>query len=201
MKKSSRAPRRAHILDVAAKILAERGYRDTTMFEVARQASASKETLYAWFGDKLGLFEAVMRRNAGRVRMALNGHLDGDTPVDAALTEFGRVLAAHLLCDNAVAINRAAISEARTGPSLARSLSKSGREPIRRTFVRYLEQCDARGVLHVEDSDEAVDTFVGLLFGDAQTRRLLGVLDAPSASDIEGRARRAAEKFLRLYRA
>ena len=78
MKKSSRTPRRAHILDVAAKILAERGYRDTTMLEVARRASASKETLYAWFGDKLGLFEAVMRRNAGAVRLALNGHLDGE---------------------------------------------------------------------------------------------------------------------------
>ena len=86
---------------------------------VARQASASKETLYAWFGEKLGLFEAVMRRNAGRARVALNGHLDDDTPVEAALTEFGHALAAHLLCDNAVAINRAAISEARSGPSLA----------------------------------------------------------------------------------
>ena len=48
---------------------------------------------YAWFGDNLGLFDAVIRRNAGRVRVALNGHLDGDTPVEAALSEFGRALA------------------------------------------------------------------------------------------------------------
>ena len=81
-----------------------------------------------------------MRRNAGRVRLALNGQLDGDTPVEQALTDFGRALAAHLLCDNAVAINRAAISEARSGPSLAGNLSKLGREPIHRTPVRYLEQ-------------------------------------------------------------
>ena len=200
MKKSSRTPRRAHILDVAAKILVERGYRDTTMLEVARRASASKETLYAWFGDKLGLFEAVMRRNAGRVRLALNGHLDGDTPVESTLTDFGRELAAHLLCDNAVAINRAAISEAHSGPSLAGSLSKLGREPIHRTFVRYLEQCHERGLLNVEDPNEAVDTFVGLLLGDAQTRRLLGVMDAPSEAEIEDRATRAATNFVRLHR-
>ena len=199
MKKSSRARRRAHILDVAAKVLAERGYRDTTMLEVARQASASEETLYAWFDDKLGLFEAVMRRNAGRVRLALNGHLDGDTSVESALAVFGRELAAHLLCDNAVAVNRAAISEARSGPSLAGSLSKSGREPIHRTFVRYLEHCHERGLLNVEDPNEAVDTFVGLLLGDVQILRLLGVIDVPSAADIQGRARRAAGKFLQLY--
>lgn len=170
------------------------------MLEVAQRSAASKETLYAWFGNKLGLFEAVIRRNAGRIRLALNGHLDSDTSVESALTVFGRELAAHLLCDNAVAINRAAISEARSGSSLAASLSKSGREPIQRTFVRYLEQCHTRGLLNVEDPNEAVDTFAGLLLGDTQTQRLLGVVDAPSASEIEERATRAARRFLRLYR-
>lgn len=198
-RRSSRAPRRAHILDVATKVLAERGYRDTTMLVIARRSSASKETLYAWFGDKLGLFEAVIRRNAGRVRLALNGPLDGDTSVESALTEFGRALATHLLCDNAVAIYRAAISEACSGPSLAGSLSKLGREPIHRTFVRYLQQCHERGVLFVVDPDEAVETFVGLLLGNAQTLRLLGIIDAPGQSEIEHRAAQAVEKFLRLY--
>ncbi|MDE0342160.1 MAG: TetR/AcrR family transcriptional regulator [Deltaproteobacteria bacterium] len=198
-RRSSRAPRRAHILDVAAKVLAERGYRDTTMLEVARRSNASKETLYAWFGDKLGLFEAVIRRNSGRIRLALNGRLDGDTSVESALTEFGRALAFHLLCDNAVSINRAAISEARSGPSLAGRVAKSGREPIQRRFARYLQQCHERGVLFVEDPDEAVETFVGLLFGSAQTLRLLGVIDAPGESEIEHRAAQAVEKFLRLY--
>ena len=170
------------------------------MLEVARRSNASKETLYAWFGDKLGLFEAVIRRNAGRIRVALNGHLDGDTSVESALTEFGRALAAHLLCDNAVSINRAAISEARSGPSLAGSLSKSGREPIHRALVRYVEQCHERGLLNVENPEEAVEAFVGLLLGDAQTRRLLGVMDAPSGSEIETRATRATQQFLQIYR-
>ncbi len=193
-------PRRAHILDVAAKVLAERGYRRTTMLDVARRASASKETLYAWFGGKLGLFEAVMRRNAGRVRLALYGHLGGDTLVESALTDFGRALAAHLLCDNAVAINRAAISEARSGPSLADNLSRLGHEPIRRTFVRYLDESNARGHLKIEDPDDAVDTFAGLLLGYAETQRLLGLMDEPSTSEIEERAKKAARRFLQLYR-
>ena len=131
--------------------------------------------------------------------MALAGYLDGEIPVEAALTEFGKALARHLLCDNAVAINRCAISEARSGPSLAGRLSRLGRDPIRRLFVEYLERCHTRGLLHVEDPHEAVHTFVGLLLGDTQTERLLGIAEAPDDEDVEGRATRAVQRFLRLY--
>ena len=201
VKSLSRTPRRAHILDVTARVLAECGYRGATMLEVARRSSASKETLYACFGNKPGLIEAVIRQDAERFFRALNGHLDGDTPLEAALTGFGQTMAAHFLGDDAVAINRAAISEASASPSLAASLSRSCREPVRGMFVLYLEECDARGLLNVEDANEAVDTFVGLLLGDAHTQRLLGVLDSPCESDLEVHATRAVEQFLRLYRA
>lgn len=68
---------------MAVATLAEYGYRESTMLEVARRASASKETLYAWFGSKPGLFQAVIRRNAGSVRAVLETHLDGDAPISA----------------------------------------------------------------------------------------------------------------------
>ena len=64
MKAASRDQRRDEILDHAVEVLAERGYRDASMLEIAKRAAASKETLYAWFGDKQGLFEAAIRRNA-----------------------------------------------------------------------------------------------------------------------------------------
>ncbi len=107
--------------------------------------------------------------------------------------------AAHLLGDHAVAINRAAISEASSGPSLAGSLSRLCRNPIHGTLARYLERCGVRGLLDVEDANEAVDAFVGLLLGDARTQRLLGVVDSPCDRDIEVRATRAVGQFLRLY--
>ena len=154
--------------------------------------------MYAWFGNKTGLFQTLIEHNAEPFLQELHGHLDGDAPVEAALTGFGRTVAAHLLGDNAVAILRAAISEASSDPSLANSLSGLVSEPIHAALVRYLVQCRARGLLHVEDPDEAADAFVGLLLGDALTQRLLGVLDAPCESDIEARATRAVRQFLRL---
>ena len=199
MKEPDRAQRRDVILDAATAILREKGYRDTTMLEVARRVSASKETLYAWFGNKSGLFQAVIRRNADTVRTVLEAHLDGNAPVEEALADVGRALASLLLGDGAVAINRAAISEARSEPVLARILLKTGREATLPFFVRYLERCRERGLLDFDDPWEAAETFLGLLLGDKQIRRLLGVVDTPDAGEIQTRARQAAVKFLKLY--
>ena len=169
------------------------------MLEVARRASASKETLYAWFGDKPGLFQSVIRRNAETVRTVLEDHLDGEAPVQSVLVDFGRALATLLLGESAVAINRAAISEARTAPDLARILTDAGREAMLPLFVEYLERCRARGVLRFDDPMETAVTFIGLLLGDAQVRRLLGVMEAPGAAEIQRRAMLAARRFLLLY--
>ena len=199
MKEPHRAERRDAMLDAATAILGEKGYRDATMLDVARRVSASKETLYAWFGSKSGLFQAVVRRNANTVRAVLEGHLDGKAPVEAALTDVGRALAGLLLGDSAVAINRAAISEARSEPELARVLVETGREATLPIFVRYLERCRRRGLLEFDDPREAAERFLGLLLTDMQVRRLLGAADTPDVGQVETRARQAAAAFLKLY--
>lgn len=199
MKEATREQRRDRILDVAVETLAEYGYRDTTMLEVARRASASKETLYAWFGSKPGLFQAVIQRNAEAVRDVVEGHLRGDAPVEAALTDFGHALAGLLLGEGAVAINRAAISEARTNPELARILIESGREATLPVFVLYLERCRSRGVLDFDDAEQAAETFVSLLLGDIQVRRLLGAMATPKNAELELRAELATRIFLLIY--
>ncbi len=104
----------------------------------------------------------------------------------------GRALARLLLGDGAVAINRAAISEARSEPALARILVETGREATLPFFVRYLEQCRGRDLLDFDDPWEAVETLLGLLLGDKQIRRLLGVADTPDTREIETRAKQAA---------
>ena len=199
MKAEQRERRRDEILNVAIALLSERGYRDASMLEIARRSSASKETLYAWFGDKPGLFEAAVRRNAEAVQSVLARHLGGEAATEAALVDFGRALLTLLLGESAVAVNRAAISEARSDPRLARILAASGRDATLPDFVRFLELRRRSGDLRMESASEAAADYLGLLLGDAQVRRLLGILAAPEDAEIEVRAARAAKKFLRLY--
>ncbi len=199
MKAASRDRRRNEIMDIAIEVLAERGYRGTSMLEVARRAAASKETLYTWFGDKRGLFEAIIRRNAETVQSVLAGHLEGSAPIEQALTDFGRALLVLLLGDSAVAINRAAIAQAPSDPTLARILANAGREATLPNFIRFIELHRRHGALHFDTATVAAADFLGLLLGDAQVRRLLGLVPVPKKVEIEARSAHAAQAFLSLY--
>ena len=199
MKAAARARRREEIMNAAVAVLAAKGYRDASMLDVARRASASKETLYNWFGDKQGLYEAVIRRNAGTVRAVLTRHLDGHAPAEQVLCEFGSALLQLLLGDDAVAINRAAISEASADPQLAKILASAGRDATMPHFIAFLEARRNVENWDMADANAAAETFRGLLVGDLQIRRLLGVAKKPMQDTIKARAARAANGFLRLY--
>jgi AcrR family transcriptional regulator len=180
-------------------LLSERGYRDTSMLEIARRASASKETLYAWFGDKLGLLEALTRRNAQTVQGVLTRHLDGNAPPERLLFEFGSALLQLLLGDSALAMNRAAISEVNSDPSLADTLAGAGRQAVLPIFVQLLDAHGKRGALKLDDPSQAAEDFLGLLLGDTKVRRILGLMPPPKKAQIETRAARATRAFMRLY--
>jgi AcrR family transcriptional regulator len=196
----SSAKRREEILVVALSVLAERGYRGASMREVAGRARASKETLYAWFGDKRGLFEELVRWQAERVEAVLSPSLEGDAgDVSGVLRGFAVELQRLLLGDRAVVINRAAISEATTDPTFARALAAQGRGTVVPKLERYLEEQRERGALQFEEVGSAVDALIGLAIGDQQVRRLLGVLAEPEPEQIEARADRAVGQFLTLF--
>jgi AcrR family transcriptional regulator len=197
----SSVERREEILEVALSVLAERGYRGASMLEIARRAQASKETLYAWFGDKRGLFEELVRWQAQRVDavITLNLERDGDDGTSEVLSGFALELQRLLLGERSVVINRAAISEATSDPTFARILATQGRGSVVPKLVRYLEGQRERGRLEFEEAGAAIDALIGLAIGDQQVRRLLGVLAMPEPEQMEARAERAVCNFLRLF--
>ncbi len=196
----SSVERREEILKVALSVLAERGFRGASMLEIARRAQASKETLYAWFGDKHGLFEELVRWQAERVDATLVPSLarDADDPV-VVLRAFALELQRLLLGDRAVVINRAAIAEVPSDPTFAQILAAKGRDTVVPRLARYLERQREQGRLDFEDAGTAVDALIGLTIGDQQVRRLLGVLPMPEPEQIEARAERTVEQFFTLF--
>ena len=196
----SSVERREEILKVALSVLAERGYRGASMREIAVRAQASKETLYAWFGNKRGLFEELVRWQAERVHAVIAPNLerDGDDPSEV-LRGFALELQRLLLGERAVVINRAAISEATSDPTFAQILAAQGRNSVVPKLEHYLEGQRKRGRLEFEDAKMAIDTLIGLAIGDQQVRRLLGVLPMPESERMEARAERAVRSFLTLF--
>ncbi|MFI6519327.1 TetR family transcriptional regulator [Spirillospora sp. NPDC050679] len=84
-----RRPVRETLLDAAAELLVERGYRAVRMRDVAQAAGVSRQTLYNEFGDKWGLARAVVLRDNERyldgIDRVLSQHRDLRSAVEAAV--------------------------------------------------------------------------------------------------------------------
>jgi AcrR family transcriptional regulator len=193
----SSAAHREVILDAVVELLAERGYQGTTMAAVAARAGSSKETLYAWFGSKQGLFTALIRRQAEAANQAVAAALDGDGGHDpaATLTAFATNLLMLLLGERSVALNRAALAE--PDGELAAVLLAQGRHRTGPIVEAYLARLAAEGHLGIDDPADAFQLLYGLVIKDLQIRVLLG--EPPPAPDaLAEQARVAVERFLAL---
>ena len=66
-KRLPKEERRRQLVNVACSVFAERGYDAASLEEIAERAGVSRPILYSHFGDKQGLFEAVVGMQIARV--------------------------------------------------------------------------------------------------------------------------------------
>ncbi|MCY6383432.1 TetR/AcrR family transcriptional regulator [Hoeflea prorocentri] len=172
MRQENRARRQQQIEEAAYAVLKEKGYAGTSMLAIAKRARASNETLYNWYGDKRGLFCALVARNADEVRGDLEASLKQGRSALQTLAELGPKLLSMLTGTRAVALNQAAAADP-TG-ELGAAISETGRETIAPLIRQVLEQARDTGNLSFEDPQDATELYLGLLIGDLQIRRAIG---------------------------
>ncbi|WP_376874082.1 TetR/AcrR family transcriptional regulator [Albirhodobacter sp. R86504] len=202
--------RRSEFLQAGIEVLAESGWQGTTMTKIAQRASASKETIYAWFGDKSRFFEELVSLRSAQLDEALGKSLEAnDGDLSAGLTAWGEVMLALLVGPQSIALHRAAIAEAGRA-DLGGHLVLGGRGASLPRLARWLEaqtgveiaQEGHRGRLTLPDGAlEAAEDYLALLKGDTQLLCLLDAAAPLPPSEIERRARRATRLFLMLYAA
>ncbi|WP_198389338.1 TetR/AcrR family transcriptional regulator [Roseovarius faecimaris] len=193
MKDTEQEDRRREILSHGLSVLIEKGWRGASMIAIARKASASKETLYNWFGDKAGFFGALIRANATALDKALPEDF-ASMPLEEGLHAFGRELLTLVCGDASVAINRAAIADAGGDATLGKTLIGEGKAKSLPKLAAWLSRH-----MELDNPTEAAERFVVLVKGEAQLERLLGVANPPSEKEITAQVDRAVRDFLMLY--
>lgn len=196
MRKEKRSLRQQQIEDAAYEVLEAKGYGGTSMLGIAKQARASNETLYNWYGDKKGLFQALVTRNAEKVRSHLESELETDHDALSILETLGPKLLTLLTGDRAVALNRAAAAD--SSGELGATLSKAGREAVFPLLEQVLLRARNEGALTFEHTGEAVALYLDLLIGDQQIRRVIGRLPRPSDTFCQERSERAVRLLRQL---
>lgn len=182
------------MLDLAERLLVEKGVLGLTMDALAAAAHCSKGTLYAWFGDRDGLVTELIERNGDRSAAALTATLTPPGDLESRLREVAAGLLTMLTGPVSVGLNRAAM----TDPALAATLLAHGRHRIGPVVEAYLAEQQQSDRPRFPDPAAAFRTFYGLVVADTQIRVLLGER-APSTRAINATARAAVTDFLALY--
>lgn len=196
MREEKRSIRQQQIETAAYKVLESKGYGGTSMLGIAKQARASNETLYNWYGDKQGLFQALVTRNADEVKQHLQDELGTDNDALSILGTLGPKLLDLLTGDRAVALNRAAAAD--SSGELGAAISQSGREAVFPLLKKVLEQARDDGQLTFDQPADAVGLYLDLLIGDQQIRRVIGRLERPSEAFRLERSDRAVRHLRQL---
>jgi TetR/AcrR family transcriptional repressor of mexJK operon len=190
------------IIVAAQGMFLEHGYEAVAMEAVAAAAGVSKMTVYSHFQDKAALFGACVRAHCTDILAELTG-LDqqaasGD--IKQALVAFGTRFLRFVLSPKVVANLPLLLLTLRKDPILARTFYEAGPERTRASLARIIEAAANQGELAVETPMDAADDLMSLWEGQIDRRVLMGIEPPLSEADIERRARRGTDVFLRAYR-
>lgn len=181
---------RERILQAAAKVYAQHGYRGATTRLIANEAGVNEVTLFRTFGSKESLFEALARGQADATVMP---ELPA-RPVDPAreLTEWCRQVLEHLTRHRSFL--RKSMSEMEERPLVAEAACR-GPNCAGGVLAQYVAALEARGLAPGDgETQTAISMLMSSLFGDAMCREIMP--DAFPAPVDEAPAR-YARTFLR----
>lgn len=193
-------PRRRQILDAAAELFLRDGYDATSIDAIIAQAGGSKTTIYALFGNKLGLYKALMQENNRNLFDGLEPEQGEAMDLEASLTSFAENLLTMLAQPRAVSTFRMAVSELHRLPQLARSFNELGPARGHQWVTGVLKAAQERGEIETPDPARSAHQFLGLVRGNEYFETILGLREPPDQTVIHEQAREATQMFLNHLR-
>lgn len=191
--------KRAQILAGARQVFFERGFDAASMGDIARAASVSKGTLYVYFEDKEDLFTALVASECGETAERMFVVDADDEDVEAALTKIGYSFIHAILRPSNIALLRTVIAISAKFPEVGRRFFEAGPcEGISR-LSRFLRAKVERGLLDIEDVEQAASQFLTLCKDGVTIPVLVGAPDAPEPAAVEKSVKGAVRVFLRAY--
>jgi AcrR family transcriptional regulator len=186
--------RRIAILRAAADEFFEHGYEATSIDAIIERIGGSKRNIYSEFGNKEGLFVALISERADYALMPL-GESEGRN-LRETLLEFGRRFVTLSTSAAMLGVYRAAVSEAQRFPDLARIFYERGPGRGESRLAELLEAANRKGESQIADCASAASHFIGMLRDNFHLRMLLGLACAPDSKQVEKAVNSAVDIFL-----
>lgn len=197
--KRRREPRIRAIVDAAEQVFLEQGYEAGSLDEIAKRANASKATIYAHFGNKVGLFRVIIGEKIAQAAAPLREADENHASVAAALTQFGKRFLTLLLAPGPLKIYRLMVAQGEQFPELAQMWFDNGPKVAIATLSAFLREHTACGELTIDDHDRAAEFFLMMLRGKLHLRAVSGLSKPPFDKDITATVSAAVDLFMRAY--
>ena len=173
------------VLDAAQRVFHDRGYEATSVQDLVDATGLSRSSLYGAWGDKHGLYLAVLDRYAQAGRQAGDALCDGRAPLDAiraVLASYAGAAPRGCLLVNAAA-ERSGV-DAATAQRAGRA-----RTATRDRMARLVAQARQRGEIDAGRSDdEHAQLLTGVLYG-LRGLQTAGAAPADLADVVDGAMR------------
>ncbi|MCM2129604.1 TetR/AcrR family transcriptional regulator [Larsenimonas rhizosphaerae] len=188
--------RAERFLSVALEVFIEQGYEKASVNEVVRRAGGSLSTLYKMFGNKEGLFIAIIEQRALSIFAPLEQALaDNSSPIDG-LTRFGHRLLDFLLEPEALAMYRLVLNDLHRHPVMARHFLDHGPFQTLDRLTRYLAHHVSQGHLIIDDPRLAAGEFSGMLISDLHIQVMVGQVPNLPPEERQRRVASAVRRFM-----
>jgi AcrR family transcriptional regulator len=155
--------RREVLLHAAAEVFFEQGYAATSIDAIIERTGGSKRNIYNEFGNKEGLFAAIVDQSADQLLSTLDVERLEGRDIEETLTAFGKHLMDLYTSPSVIGLYRIAISEAHRFPSLVKLFHEQGPGRATSRLAEVLEAAKERGEIHSDNCLQVSRHFVGMI--------------------------------------
>lgn len=192
---------REKILEEATELFIERGYEGASMNELNARVGGSKGTLYKQFGNKEGLFAAVLD-HVLLAHMAQLDTVDFDCmELRSGLEEIARLTLATVSSPEALGLWRLLYIEAPRRPEIGRLFLEHGPEKTFAGVERFLRRHARLGHVRCRKPKEAAEYFVGMVLHKPMLYRYVEIEKPFSKRRLSALAREVTGDFLKMCEA
>jgi AcrR family transcriptional regulator len=187
------------IIAAAEQVFLEKGFEAGSLDDVARRAKASKATIYVHYGNKVGLFRAIIGEKIKDVFEPVRQGEIVHAPVPAVLLGLGTAFLKRMLSPEVVKFYRLMVSQGAQFPELAQTWFANGPRAAIATLAAFLRERAAEGEIDIADPDLAAEFFLMSLRGVLHLQAVTGLSKPPFDKAIEVKVAGAVDMFMRAY--
>lgn len=155
--------RRGALLEAASDLFLEVGYEAASLNQVVARAGGSKSSIYTYFRDKAGLFEAVVEDMVEKLLLPLDVSSKTEESFQNTLFIMADRTLRVLLSPKGLGLCRIVYMESPRMPEIGAAFYKNGPDRAMRQLTYYLKSQNKAGVINCSNPSLAAEFFWGIL--------------------------------------